>query len=119
MSPNWSVVASPLVLDSSSDEGETGCLFPAGVPLPDSIERNRDLHLAVSIRSHRARMVSQWVKFVLEGNSQAAAELFAGTSEFPVVVTRDLADARAWLRAHSGGGAHHRSEEHTAELPST
>jgi hypothetical protein len=28
MSPNWSVVASPLVLDSSSDEGESGCLFP-------------------------------------------------------------------------------------------
>jgi hypothetical protein len=107
MSPNWSVVASPLVLDSSSDEGESGCLFPVDVPLPDSIERNRDLHLAVSIRSHRARMVSQWVKFVLEGNSQAAAELFAGTSEFPVVVTRDLADARAWLRAHSDGGAHY------------
>jgi len=106
-SPNWSVVASPLVLDPSAAEEETGCLFPPDVRQPISIERNRDLHLAVSIRSHRARMVSQWVKFVLDGNSEAAGELLGDRSEFPVVVTRNLADARAWLRARGGDGAHY------------
>ena len=107
ISPSWSVVASPLVLDASAQGEETGSLFLEDVQLPNSIERSRDLHLAVSIRSHRARMVSQWVKFILEGNSAGAAELFAGTSEFPVVLTRDLAGARAWLREYGDGGAHY------------
>jgi hypothetical protein len=101
-SPSWSVLASPLVLDVS-DEEESSRLFPAGVPLVQGIERNADLHLTVSIRSHRAQMVSQWVKFVLDGRSEAARELLIGASEFPVALTRDLAVAREWLRAHSDG----------------
>jgi hypothetical protein len=102
-SPAWSVLASPLVFDASTGEEEGSRLFPAGVPPAQTIECDADLHLSVSIRSHRAQMVSQWVKFVLEGNSKAACELFKATSEFPVALTRDLAVAREWLRAHSDG----------------
>jgi hypothetical protein len=102
-SPAWSVLASPLVLDASTSEEESSSLFPAGVPPGQAIECDADLHLTVSIRSHRAQMVSQWVKFVLEGNSEAARQLFKGASEFPVAMTRDLAVAREWLRAHSDG----------------
>src|ERR1019366_6709206 len=68
----WSVAASPLVLDAAPNGEEGGRLFPEGVPPVDSVESNCDLHLAVSIRSERARMVSQWVRFVLEGNPKAA-----------------------------------------------
>jgi len=102
-SPSWNVLASPLVLDASASDEESSHLFPAGVPPAQAIECDADLHLSVSIRSHRAQMVSQWVKFVLEGDSEAACELFKGTSEFPVALTRDLAVAREWLRAHIDG----------------
>ena len=103
MSPIWKVVASPMVLEGSAKDEEGSRLFPSDVTLPDgAIERNCDLHLAVNIRSYRARMVSQWVRFVLAGNARAAAELFGEASEFPVVLTRDLAAARDWLRARTG-----------------
>lgn len=103
ISPAWSVLASPQVLDIPADGEESGSLFPADVPAAQSIERNADLHLAVSIRSHRAQMVSQWVRFVLEGNSEAASKLFKGASEFPVALTRDLNVAREWLHARDEG----------------
>jgi hypothetical protein len=103
-SPVWRVLASPLVLDASAGKEESSRLFCADVSPTQAIECDADLHLAVSIRSHRAQMVSQWVKFVLEGNSEAACELFKGTSEFPVALTRDLAAAREWLRKQSDGG---------------
>jgi hypothetical protein len=92
-----------MVLEGSAKDEEGSRLFPSDVTLPDgAIERNCDLHLAVNIRSYRARMVSQWVRFVLAGNARAAAELFGEASEFPVVLTRDLAAARDWLRARTG-----------------
>ena len=86
---------------------------------------------APKLGSHRARMVRQWVKFVLEGNSEAAAQLIGDSSEFPVAVTRNLAEARAWLRARGSDGAHYsgcsglwassgalRLRAHGIELPS-
>jgi hypothetical protein len=104
MSPLWSVLASPFVLEPSAVGKESECLFPDGVPPLQSIEANADLHLAVCIRSHRARMVSQWVMSVLQGNADAAKTFFDGAPEFPVVLTRDLETAREWLREHSSRG---------------
>jgi hypothetical protein len=48
-------------------------------------------------------MVSDWVNLVLESNPSAAAELFAATTEFPVVLTRDLDVGRNWLRVRTNG----------------
>lgn len=62
------------------------------------------LHLAVSMRSFRAENVSDFVKFVLDREvreARAAFEKFAG--QYPVVVTRDLDAAKAWVRAKARG----------------
>jgi hypothetical protein len=72
-------------------------------PTDHSVRSNPDLHLAVNIRSNRARIVSDWVKLILESNANGAAKLFSATSEFPVVLTRDLEVARNWLRARTEG----------------
>jgi hypothetical protein len=101
MSATWSVLASPFVLRSSIDGEESECLFPDDTPRSHSIEPNVDLHLEVTLRSHRAQMVSKWVKFVLQGNAEAANIPFDRASEFPVVLTRDLETARTWLREHN------------------
>jgi hypothetical protein len=106
MSPAWSVVASPKVLSDCSADEDAGALFAQDVLLPEVVKGDPDLHLAVSIRSHRARMVSQWVKFVLEGNAESAARLIEGNTDFPVALTRDLAQARLWLHEHCGEQNH-------------
>ncbi len=102
-SPTWNIVASPEVLDSALSTDDGSRLFAGEVPDHLICTRNPELHLTVNIRSDRARMVSEWVARVLDGNATAAGELFSSTAEFPVALTRDLDVAREWLRANSGG----------------
>lgn len=62
------------------------------------------LHLAVSMRSFRAEHVSSFVKALLEMERDAARSLFAQIRErFPVVVTRNLDEAKKWIRQKARG----------------
>jgi hypothetical protein len=94
--PTWSIIASPTVVSADCSEDGT-CLFKESSAVEVSVEIDPALHLAVSIRSTRARMVSQWVAALLDGNWTAAAMHFSENNEFPVVFTRDLDTARQWL----------------------
>jgi hypothetical protein len=96
----WSVAASPLVLDHHSDGGAVR-LFTHESPEGMVVQKEARLHLATSIRSPRALMISDWVEAVLQGDSDRARGLFQQTLEFPVIHTRDLESARAWLRARA------------------
>jgi len=98
----WSVVASPSVLSPNADEAGAS-LFDSASTFQGSLDSDPALHLSVSIRSSRARMVGQWVGQVLEGAGNAAAMYFADNSEFPIVLTRDLDVARKWLYSRAGG----------------
>lgn len=62
-----------------------------------------DLHLATSIRSFRAERLSDFVGHLIAGDAQAAREVRAQLQAFPLYVTRNLADARKWLRAQVRG----------------
>jgi hypothetical protein len=62
------------------------------------------LHLAVSMRSFRAENVSAFVKALLDCEKQQARDAFARfANRYPVVVTRDLNQAKRWIRAHARG----------------
>jgi hypothetical protein len=62
------------------------------------------LHLAVSLRSFRAERVSDFVKAVLDNDLPAAQTLYQSlASRYPIVLTRDLESARAWLRSKARG----------------
>ena len=62
------------------------------------------LHLNVSMRSFRAERVSDWVKFVLDLEvARARQTLQELLPRFPIVVSRDLDAAKAWVRAHARG----------------
>ncbi len=94
-------MASPVVLDAH--ENEQGVqLLDAGLPDHIDIYSEARLRLTTSVRSLRAKMVSEWVQSVLDGNAPVARSCFAGNREFPVVCTRDLNVARTWLSAQSG-----------------
>lgn len=95
----WSVVASPLVLDQKSERSVR--LFDGEQHAALSVRPEPKLHLATSIRSHRARLLSEWVQAVLNCDALAAKALFADSKDFPISYTRDLTIGRQWLRAHS------------------
>jgi hypothetical protein len=62
------------------------------------------LHLAVSMRSFRAENVSEFVKALLDcerGTARHALDQFARS--YPIAVTRDLSQAKQWVRNRSRG----------------
>jgi len=68
------------------------------------IEFKDELHLSVSMRSFRAEHVSQLIKQVLDLDAAAARNTLAELNDkYPIVITRDLAKAKAWLRSHARG----------------
>ena len=63
-----------------------------------------DLHLAVSVRSFRAEKLSEFVSALIAGEIDAARSLYASIQDrYPIVLTRDLAHAKAWLRTRARG----------------
>jgi hypothetical protein len=64
----------------------------------------KDLHLAVSVRSFRAERLSQFVNELIMGDAIAASQTYeAISSSYPIVLTRCLTTARAWLRRQARG----------------
>jgi hypothetical protein len=99
--PDWQIFASPEVLEGgSSVDGFQ--LFDTPDPHQGRIHRSDHLHLTVSVRSIRAKEVSAWVNAVLSGDSSEAKSIAVGMREVPVV-TRDLDEARRWLRSRQLG----------------
>ncbi|WP_353228802.1 DUF2075 domain-containing protein [Novosphingobium sp.] len=62
-----------------------------------------DLHLGVSMRSFRAETLSGFISHVVDGDAAAARAALVGLDLYPIVLTRDLDSARAWLRARARG----------------
>jgi hypothetical protein len=68
------------------------------------VQTHDSLHLSVSMRSFRAEHVSAWVKAALDIDQAAAARSFASIRDrYPLVLTRDLTEAKAWLRERARG----------------
>jgi hypothetical protein len=62
-----------------------------------------DLHLRVSLRSFRSENVSSFVSSVIAGDSTAALGLQNDLSNYPLALTRNIEDARAWVREKARG----------------
>lgn len=66
--------------------------------------RNEALHLGVSIRSFRAEALSEFVGHVIENRPDAARETYALIADkYPILLTRDINEARNWLRIKARG----------------
>jgi hypothetical protein len=98
--PTWRVYVSPNLSDSEY------AARPALERLSAvaSIVWDERLHLATSMRSFRSEKVSAFVKAVLDCDTTTAEALLRDiTTRYPIAVTRDLARAKAWIRAHARG----------------
>ena len=68
------------------------------------VHANEYLHLAVSMRSFRAEALSDLVGHMLDNQPEAARAAYGAIqAHYPIVLTRDLSTARAWLRQQARG----------------
>jgi len=96
----WNVYISPNLTDSEySAVNAIQKLEERG-----NVVFNVDLHLSVSMRSFRAENLSLFVKNLLDLDAEQARKTLANISEkYPIVLTRDLASAKKWLKEKARG----------------
>lgn len=98
--PSWEVHVSPHLTDS--EYAATDAM--ASLQQHAQVVFNECLHLAVSMRSFRTEHVSAFVKHLLDRDKgQASEALQAVRLRYPIVVTRDLAKAKQWLKSQARG----------------
>src|SRR4030095_8568097 len=98
--PSWEVHISPNLTDS-----EYSAIGSIDVLKQHSdVKFNSDLHLSVSMRSFRAENVSLFVKNILDlDNEEAKRTLSRISDNYPIIMTRDLAKAKSWLKEKARG----------------
>ena len=97
--PHWRIYISPQLTEPEYAEGKVNELL-AGNPHVTYAEA---LHLGVSLRSYRAEKLSAFVHALL-AIDPGAAEIYAQIKEkYPIVLTRDMERAKAWLHQKAGG----------------
>lgn len=98
--PHWHVHLSPHLRDSEYEAGSALQMLSGHA----HVQTHDSLHLSVSMRSFRAEHVSGWVKAVLDVDREAARSAWKSIKErYPIVLTRDLTTAKAWLRSRARG----------------
>ncbi len=96
----WQVSISPNLVDKEySAVDAINRLNAKGI-----VTFNEKLHLSVSMRSFRAEKVSSFVKSLLDINLDEGRETLKNISKnYPIVLTRDLSKAKAWLKQQARG----------------
>ncbi len=98
--PHWHIYISPHLKDSEYGAGE----ILRALDARPNVAYKDELHLGVSMRSFRAENVSLLVKQVLDIDVEGARKTLGGVkAKYPLVITRDLAKAKEWLRDHARG----------------
>ncbi|MCL1042688.1 DUF2075 domain-containing protein [Shewanella marisflavi] len=93
---SWDVYCSPNIL--------TGNYVSTGVASDHlkNVNKRQNLHLATSMRSFRAEKLSDFVHYVIAGDGKKAKELSDQLQQvYPLKITRDLNEAKKWLRAQT------------------
>ncbi len=98
--PNWNVFISPQLTAKEYAEGNVEALLKTN----PKVQKNVSLHLATSMRSFRAENLSNFVGQLLDRDASTAKNSYAEfCANYPIMLTRDLAKAKSWLRKVSGG----------------
>lgn len=97
---HWRVYISDKLTDAEYADGRVNELLKEN----NTVTFSDNLHLAVSLRSFRAEKLSDFVHSLLSFKTDASL-LYKDVDErkYPVVLTRDMDKARAWLRKMARG----------------
>lgn len=98
--PEWHAYVSDRLTDSEYAAGHALQLLEQH----KTVVFNKDLHLAVSMRSFRAENVSLFVKNLLDMNIEEAGKNYQELKDkYPIVLTRDVKKAKQWLKEKARG----------------
>lgn len=98
--PDWHLYISSQLSDSEYGTEE----LMTEIKNRKNVAYNKDLHLAVSMRSFRAENLSLLVKQMLDLRAKEAKETYSELKDkYPIVLTRDLDKAKKWLKAQARG----------------
>jgi DUF2075 family protein len=98
--PDWTIYISPRLTDSEYGAGKVLEEIKTG----SKIFFKDSLHLSVSMRSFRSEHVSLLVKQLLDVDKSEASKTLTNIGyKFPIVITRDLSQAKKWLKAQARG----------------
>ena len=98
--PNWQVYTSNQLSDYE---------YTRGYALSDLINPyqlcvDENLHLSVSVRSYRSEKVSHLIKLLLDNEGSQAKALYKEIkAKYPIFITRDIEQAKTWLRKVARG----------------
>lgn len=96
---HWRIYISDKLTEAEYAEGCVNELLADN----DKVTFSPELHLGVSLRSFRAENLSAFVHALLSFNPDAAALYDTIKEHYPIVLTRNMAKARAWLRKNTRG----------------
>lgn len=98
--PDWHIYVSNRLTDSEYAAGHAIELLEKH----KTVFKVDTLHLSVSMRSFRSEHVSQLVKNILDLNLEEARKSYELVRDrYPIVITRDLAKAKQWLKSKARG----------------
>lgn len=98
--PHWKIYISNKLTEPEYAEGKVNELLKGKT----NVIYSDKLHLGVSLRSFRSEKLSDFVHSVLSFNKNAAALYKKVTDQgYPIVMTRSIDKARAWLREQARG----------------
>ena len=98
--PHWQVYAPSALL--GAEYGAASAL--KSLQGRHNLNLRSGLHLATSIRSFRAERVSDFVHAMLTCDLARSRELFKEVmNKYPIVITRDLDRAKAWIKSNARG----------------
>jgi hypothetical protein len=98
--PHWEAFVSAELVDREYSAGKA----LERLESRPNVHFDPSLHLSISMRSFRAENVSAFVKAVLDRDALTAREVFSLFSDrYPIVITRDLAVAKRWIRERARG----------------
>ena len=96
---HWRIYISDKLTEAEYAEGRVNELLAGN----DKVTFSPELHLGVSLRSFRAENLSAFVHALLSFSPDAAALYDTIKAHYPIVLTRDMTKARAWLRKNIRG----------------
>lgn len=97
--PHWKVYISPKLTEAEYAEGKVNVLLKDN----HNVTYAESLHLGVSLRSYRAEKLSAFVHALLSFDASAAQLYSEIKDKYPIVLTRDMQKAKAWLHSKVRG----------------
>lgn len=96
---HWKVYISPQLTEPEYAEGKVNELLAEN----KNVTFSENLHLGVSLRSYRAEKLSAFVHSLLAIDGNAASIYTEIKDRYPIVLTRDMEKAKAWLHSRVRG----------------